>query len=1394
MTERIDTAYGYLKSKGYSDFAVSGILGNLTNESGDGLNTRAVHDGGTGIGIAGWRDPTPGRGRKTDLINYANSSGRDVYDLKTQLDFLDHELQTKERGVYNRLQDAKSPSEAALAFISFERPQGWTPQNPAGGHNWSGRNKTAGDIFSRLTGAPAVTLPDVGSTRVTGRVGLPDEALGINRPLTDVQRNEMSWTAQNAHNDALGFGGALWEAGKDASPITWALQGREEYKPNPDFLWKNSRPLWNEVTKGVPEQFHGAFTNAQSEAEAWGTRKRIDAQLDISRRIEAGGWSAKAGAFLGEMLEPVGLASSFIVPEIALPAKMGRLGRIVGAGLTAAGTNAALEVPRYVSKETAQGSDLVIAAGAGLVLGGTFGALRRNPVMNAEADQLVAIGKSLREMGEADAAGMGGSVGAMKSAVPSRLTDNLDAFGNVLQDARPESWHDRLVSTADFSSVGQLRKSASDVARVIADRVGLNAIGNVDKSMAVEIAATEFARVNHRRMSTQMATEWQAVLASHLEDVPVGQRGAAQGALRREVWAATTNRNVARDEEFSPAAKRMAAKLKELYGRYQDLASDPGQLSGKRLEALPGWEKLEANEFYTPRVRDDAKVVEAIATHGNDQLAKAYADGIVDASGSAIAPALARKFADGYLSRIQKAAAQFDTKLDKAVSGQDLGKMRELLEDFGNLSKAEMDTIIGHFEGKAAKKEGNSPRSKHRAVFDDHFEVKMKDGTTFRLGDLFIDDAVELFEQYSRHMSGLLGLHQVRVKNPRFGPDNVRPMERAKLEIIGDQMNPVVRNEHAEFTLRETGGALHVAGYKLEPTSTPAERQQAFDAVADYAGSRGLELHSPAKVGADLAALFRGVGDGFTAKSVQARLRTMAGAKVPETKDGSPVYRVTGEWSPPSKVEEYLVKGLSDEASWAKFDKELAASYDDLVMGGKLNHEQRVNGLQLDRANLQFLRDQIMGNVPDSDKTAFGKNLRRLRDFNYLRVMGNVGFAQVTEFFNVVSTFGLKASLEGIPAFRSLVRDARTGQLSDEVARDLEWVTAYGTDVVRGKIGGVVDEANGARMLQSNGIGRVLDETLEKGKRLTSNISLMNPINTGLQRFAIKAAYAKFVRLADGVDAPSVARMRVLGVGEEMQERIFKSIRASRSVVDNDMGTGQLPRLNLDKWIDREAAANFQMSLNRWAEYAVLNNDPGAMHRVIGSTLGKVILQFRSFVMGSWGRHLLHNIHMKDAQTAYTFLLTGLGGVLTHVAYSHLRFATDPKREDKLDKALSLEGMLAGGFQRTSWSSFLPMVADSALDSFGDPVFGYRMSDQPSNAIWGNPTAGLYDSASKGLSSVVSAVRSDNDFTQKDARNVAKVFPWGNWLPFVHVMNIGIRGLPDHEPTKAAKEKPVRLF
>jgi hypothetical protein len=141
----IDQALQFFRQAGYSPHAAAGIVGGLIQESGGGgqLNPLAVHDAGTGIGIAGWRDPVPGQGRKTNLMNFARRSGLDWRDINTQLRFLAHELDTSERGAGQGLRNARNVDEAASAFIGFERPQGWTAQNPRGGHGYQNRLNNA---------------------------------------------------------------------------------------------------------------------------------------------------------------------------------------------------------------------------------------------------------------------------------------------------------------------------------------------------------------------------------------------------------------------------------------------------------------------------------------------------------------------------------------------------------------------------------------------------------------------------------------------------------------------------------------------------------------------------------------------------------------------------------------------------------------------------------------------------------------------------------------------------------------------------------------------------------------------------------------------------------------------------------------------------------------------------------------------------------------------------------------------------------------------------------------------------------------------------------------------------------------------------------------------------
>ena len=154
------SAFSFLTSElGWKAPQAAAALGHLVNESGSGLDPRAVHDGGTGIGIAGWRDPSPGSGRKTNLMQYAGANKLDPYDRNTQLRFLDHELRGSESSVGNRFFAAGSVDDAASIFTDYERPGGWKQGDPTGANGYQNRIDAAKGFYSQwgASGAQAST-------------------------------------------------------------------------------------------------------------------------------------------------------------------------------------------------------------------------------------------------------------------------------------------------------------------------------------------------------------------------------------------------------------------------------------------------------------------------------------------------------------------------------------------------------------------------------------------------------------------------------------------------------------------------------------------------------------------------------------------------------------------------------------------------------------------------------------------------------------------------------------------------------------------------------------------------------------------------------------------------------------------------------------------------------------------------------------------------------------------------------------------------------------------------------------------------------------------------------------------------------------------------------------
>lgn len=115
-------AMAYLTGQGMAPADAAAMVWNFQQESGKDLNTTLSHDGGTGFGIAGYRDPTQGAGRWTNLRNFAASQNRDPSDLYTQLDFARSELAGPEAATWAKMQAADTPEAKAQAAIGYFRP------------------------------------------------------------------------------------------------------------------------------------------------------------------------------------------------------------------------------------------------------------------------------------------------------------------------------------------------------------------------------------------------------------------------------------------------------------------------------------------------------------------------------------------------------------------------------------------------------------------------------------------------------------------------------------------------------------------------------------------------------------------------------------------------------------------------------------------------------------------------------------------------------------------------------------------------------------------------------------------------------------------------------------------------------------------------------------------------------------------------------------------------------------------------------------------------------------------------------------------------------------------------------------------------------------------------
>jgi len=449
-----------------------------------------------------------------------------------------------------------------------------------------------------------------------------------------------------------------------------------------------------------------------------------------------------------------------------------------------------------------------------------------------------------------------------------------------------------------------------------------------------------------------------------------------------------------------------------------------------------------------------------------------------------------------------------------------------------------------------------------------------------------------------------------------------------------------------------------------------------------------------------------------------------------------------------------------------------------LDLEGTTNSKGKVISLDMakkmaksDVANLEFLGSQIYGRpigaaqkaIAENRQTGWGKTLRRLRDYNYLRVMNQVGIAQIPEVGNILGTMGVRAFVQGVPGFKSILASARGKKMDDELLSEIETIWGSGTDPLRHGSEWRWDDVGGQQdVLKENRI----DTVLNKGKQFTNHISGMNLINTTLQKWATKAAVQRFVNMAHGsTNKWGKKRLASYGLSSADLELIFENIRGNVKTTDGVFSKTKVQRIgDLADWDDVDAAEKFRMAIFRISRQAIQENDPGNLSRFMSGNLVQTVLQFRSFMLVSIYKQLMRGVHVNDINTWASFGASAFAAGLTYTGHTYLKSVGRDDQKDYLKERLDPIEIGKAAMARSSWGAIIPFAVDNSLGLAGqDPMFSHFRSTGLGSSIFGNPSWSLVqDNVGKGLLGTATNLATEGQATRENIRGVLGFMPFQN--------------------------------
>jgi hypothetical protein len=437
------------------------------------------------------------------------------------------------------------------------------------------------------------------------------------------------------------------------------------------------------------------------------------------------------------------------------------------------------------------------------------------------------------------------------------------------------------------------------------------------------------------------------------------------------------------------------------------------------------------------------------------------------------------------------------------------------------------------------------------------------------------------------------------------------------------------------------------------------------------------------------------------------------------------------------------------------------------------------------RKNLQFTFDRILGR-PVENFTPLNKALESWRSFNVMRLMSMAVFNQVIEQSQIIGMMGWKTTLRALPQLNKMFRDAKTGQVANDVLEHLENVMGgAGADILRRHDFSLRDDW--VREVGDTKFNRWLDNAdnvTARGADAVLKYSGMTGLMVQQKRLHAIAVVNHFLEVANGSKKMVFNNERLAWMGLEGPD-VDSILSNMKQFQKAPAGKNRLGSVDFDAWsaADPESYSKFIVAFQRESRRVVQENDLASMVPIMGTGIGQTLFQFMNFSMQGWNKSLLFAMNHKDFATLSTVLHGSVFASMSYMARTNLQMvgmSPEEKREFAA-KRLSNQQIVANSFGRIAQVSLLPVLIDSTIAP--TPIFsGARTTSNVTDFLGSNPTMSSLSTLLALPRRVTRNALSDEyQTTEKDMQQYFRLLPLNNSIGISQFLNSIAADYPSRE-------------